>query len=149
MRQTSVFTSLPLSMRKNIALRALYDFANSIVMIVFLFYFSQWLVVEQHVSELRYNLLLVAASLLFILLAPYLGKLIDHGASKIKGLRIRTLISVAMYSIVGTMVLRAPHHTIPIMILYVIAMAAYLICFVYYTPMLNDLAVKDNNAQIS
>ena len=35
--------------KKNIFLWTLYDFANSIVMIVFFLYFSQWLVIEKNV----------------------------------------------------------------------------------------------------
>ena len=37
--------------RKNIALWTLYDFANSIVVVVFFLYFSQWLVVDKGVSD--------------------------------------------------------------------------------------------------
>lgn len=53
-------------MKKNIFLWALYDFANSIIMIVFLFYFSQWLVVDSQKPDWWYNVVLVASSLLFI-----------------------------------------------------------------------------------
>ncbi|MBP6910670.1 hypothetical protein KBC03_03640 [Patescibacteria group bacterium] len=137
-------------MRKNIALRALYDFANSMVMIIFLFYFSQWLVVEHGVPEIWYNVTLIAGSVLFIIFAPYLGKLVDQGASKIKGLRLRTIISIILYGIVGAMALRTPQYIVAITIIYSLALAAYLLCFVYYTPMLADLAEKQgNNAQVS
>jgi hypothetical protein len=70
-------------MKKNIILRALYDFANSLVMIIFLFYFSQRLVIDQGVAEIWYNVSLIAASGIFILISPYLSKLVDQGANKI------------------------------------------------------------------
>ena len=73
-----LFTRRKDPMKKNVFLRSLYGFADSIVMIVFLFYFSEWLVIDQHVTELRYNISLIGASVLFILLAPILGKKVDQ-----------------------------------------------------------------------
>ena len=43
--------------RKNIFLWTLYDFANSIVTIVFFLYFSEWLVIDNGVSDFSYNMI--------------------------------------------------------------------------------------------
>ena len=56
-------------MRKNIFLWALYDFANSIIMIVFLFYFSQWLVVDSGKPDWWYNATLIGPITWSIILA--------------------------------------------------------------------------------
>jgi UMF1 family MFS transporter len=136
-------------MKKNIILRALYDFANSLVMIIFLFYFSQRLVIDQGVAEIWYNVSLIAASGIFILISPYLSKLVDQGANKIHWLRFRTIVAVILFAIVWSMTLWTPEYTIFITILYAVAMGCYLLCFVYYTPMLNDLATHENHAQVS
>ena len=43
--------------KKNIFFWTLYDFANSIVAIVFFLYFSQWLVVDKGVPDFWYNMI--------------------------------------------------------------------------------------------
>ena len=136
-------------MRKNIFLRALYDFANSIVMIVFLFYFSQRLVVERWVSEMRYNGSLIMSSILFILIAPFISKKTDQGASKIRWLRVYTILAFLLFGAVGLLTRFMPQHTLVATILYAVSMTVYLICFLYYTPMLNDLATQWDHAKIS
>jgi len=48
------------------------------------------------------------------------------------------------------MTLRAPQYVFLITVLFACAMAAYLMCFVYYTPMMNDLSFhKNNHGQVS
>ena len=42
--------------KKNVFLWALYDFANSLVSIVFFLYFAQWLVIDQGVADIWFNL---------------------------------------------------------------------------------------------
>ncbi len=44
---------------KRLVLWSLYDFANSIVMIVFFLYYSQWLVVDRGVSDFWFNMTFV------------------------------------------------------------------------------------------
>jgi len=136
-------------MRENIFLRAMYDFANSLVMIIFLFYFSQWIVIDQGLSEIRRNGTLIVASIIFILISPHLSRMIDRGASKINGLRKFTLLSVLLFAIVSLMAMYTPQHVYLIIALYSLAMGVYLLCFVFYTPMLRDLATHDTYGKIS
>lgn len=136
-------------LKKNIFLRTMYDFANSLVMIIFLFSFSQRVVLDNQLSELWWNITLPIASLVFILLAPYAGKYIDHGGSKIQGLRLWTTVSLSLFACCGLLANLSPQAVYLTIILYALAMWAYLLCFVYYTPMLYDLTTKDNFWQIS
>ena len=69
-------------MKRNIFLWALYDFANSLVMIIFLFYFSQWLVIESGKPDWWFNAMLIVSSVLFILTAPIAGQIIDKTGKK-------------------------------------------------------------------
>src|SRR5947209_4359147 len=56
--------------KKNIFYWALYGFAKDIVIVAFALYFSQWLVVQNGVSDIWYNLIFVGASILLICSAP-------------------------------------------------------------------------------
>ena len=56
--------------RKSVVLWCLYDFATSIAVMVFIVYFSQWLVVENHVADIWYNFIFVGASLLLAVTVP-------------------------------------------------------------------------------
>src|SRR3989344_6086126 len=94
-----------MNIRRNIFLWALYDFANSIVLIAFLFYFSQWLVVDHGKPSWWFNGSLVASSALFIITAPFLSKRIDRTKNKINGLRLWTALSFIGFAALSIMAL--------------------------------------------
>lgn len=62
---------------KNIFLWALYDFANSLVSIVFFLYFAQWVVIEKGLSDLSFNLTFTISTIFLICTAPFLGVMLD------------------------------------------------------------------------
>ena len=126
--------------KKNLFLWSLYDFANSIVLIAFLFYFSQWLVIDQGKPAWWYNLALIISSALFIITAPIVSKRIDAGKSKIKGLRFWSLLAFIGYVVVSLLVMLSGDAEILVTVLYTLSTYAYLVCFLYFTPMLNDLS---------
>jgi hypothetical protein len=95
-------------MKKNVFLWALYDFANSIVMIVFLFYFSQWLVVDSGKPDWWFNATLIMSSLLFILTAPVAGQRLDATGHKLSGVRVTSVIMFVFYFSAALVVLFAP-----------------------------------------
>ncbi len=136
-------------MNRKIAYWALYDFANSIVLIAFLFYFSQWLVIDRGKPAWWYNGALIASSLLFIATAPYLSKKIDSSNIKITGLRIWTLLSFFGFVVVSLLAMLTTGGEFFITVLYSLTTYAYLVCFLYFTPMLNDLSTKGNRAWVS
>ncbi|MDB5259329.1 MAG: hypothetical protein JWO73_537 [Candidatus Taylorbacteria bacterium] len=136
-------------MKKNIFLWSLYDFANSIIMIVFLFYFSQWIVVDSGKPDWWYNATLVVSSILFILTAPSIGRRIDMTGNKISGLRWTTVITIGLYAVTTGITLFAPSQVLLAVILFTLALYFYLMSFVYYTPMMNDLSTEANRSQIS
>ncbi len=136
-------------MKKNIFLWSLYDFANSIIMIVFLFYFSQWIVIDSHKPDWWYNATLIISSVLFIVIAPIFAKKIDATGKKIGGLRVTTAITFVLYFITACITLFAPSHVVWAVILFTLALAVYLLSFVYYTPMMNDLSTDVNKGFVS
>lgn len=126
--------------KKNIFFWALYDFANSIAMMAFLFYFSQWLVINQGKPIWWYNLALIISSVLFIVTAPIISKKIDTTKVKIYGLRFWTLITFAGYFLVSLFVMLTKNTEIIVTVLYTLSSYAYLVCFLYFSPMLNDFS---------
>lgn len=136
-------------MKKNIFLWALYDFANSILMIAFLFYFSQWLVVDSHKPDWWYNATLVVSSLLFIITAPIAGRRLDAMAKKLSGVRVTTIITFLLYLATALITLFAPSQALLATILFTLGLYFYLLSFVYYTPMVNDLATEANKGWVS
>lgn len=136
-------------MRARIFYWGLYDFANSIVMVTFLFYFSQWIVTIEGHPSWWYNATLVLSSLLFIATTPFLSRQVDIDGEKMRGLRLWTSLSALSFSAVALIALFS--HTLDVLalLLYAFAMYAYLVCFVYFTPMLNDLSTVLDRSRIS
>ncbi len=136
-------------MRKNIFFWTLYDFANSIVMIVFLFYFSQWLVVDSGKPDWWFNAILAGSSSLFVLTAPILGRRLDYSQKKLSGVRITTVITFLLFSGTALVTLFAPAHVLLAALVYTCGLYFYLLSFVYYTPMLSDISDTTNRNFVS
>ena len=136
-----------MSNRKNIFLWALYDFANSIVMIAFLFYFSQWLVIDMGWSDAWYNATLVIGSIAFLIVGPVLGSICDKTGDRMKGLRVSTIITIVLF--LATSISALLSSPLAAVIFYSLALAAYLISFVFYTPLMNDLVTSKDYGNIS
>ncbi len=138
-----------MQVRKNIFLWALYDFANSIIMIVFLFYFSQWLVIDSGKPDWWYNSVLVISSLFFILTAPVVGQRLDETGHKLRGVRFYSIITFIFYLFTALIALFAPSQVLLAIICFTLAMYFYLMTFIYYTPMINDISTDANRGWVS
>jgi UMF1 family MFS transporter len=136
-------------MKKKITYWAMYDFANSFVQMAYLFYFSQWLVIDQGKSAWWYNLALILSSILFFLTAPYIGKVIDTSKVKIIGLRTWTILSFLGFLSLALLMMLTDGQEILATALFIFSTYTYLVSFLYYTPMLNDLSTKENCSWIS
>ena len=136
-------------MKKNIFLWTLYDFANSIIMIAFLFYFSQWLTVDSAKPDWWFNVTLIVSSALYLVTAPFLAHRLDINHKKLFGLRIMSLILVIFYVLTALVMLLAPTHALLATVFFTLSMYTYLLSFIYYTPMLNDLTNDTNRGWVS
>lgn len=132
--------------KKSLFLWSLYDFSNSIVLMGFLFYFSQWLVIDQGKPAWWYNAALVISSALFILTAPIISRKIDATNIKIKGLRIWTAVTFLGYLATALTATLTSDTEILATVFYTLATYGYLVCFLYFTPMLNDLSDKNDRS---
>lgn len=136
-------------MKKNIYLWSLYDFANSIIMIVFLFYFSQWLIVDSHKPDWWFNATLIISSILFILTAPVIGQRLDMTRRKLFGVRWATFIMFFIYLATSGVVLFAPSYVLLAAILFTFALYFYIVSFIFYTPIINDISDDSNRGYVS
>src|SRR5260370_8396317 len=83
--------------KKNLFLWSLYDFANSIVFINFLLYFSQWLVIDGGLSDFWYNATFPISTVLLFITAPSLAAYNDkHGGRKLS-LNVSTVCTASFY----------------------------------------------------
>ena len=115
----------------------------------FLFYFSQWLVIDRGQPAWWYNFSLIISSVLFLITAPKASYLIDQTGKKIKGLRWWTAMSFIGFTATALMTVLVSGFELLATIFYTLAMYAYLMCFLYFTPMLNDLSRSNNRSWIS
>ncbi len=127
----------------------LYDFANSIVMIAFFLYFSQWLVVDRKVSDLWFNTTLIASSLIYLFFGPVLGSIADRSGNKTTGIRVTTILAAALYFITGLVAVSYPTHEVVASIFFTLGSAAYLLSFIYYNSFLDELAPPEKRGVVS
>ncbi len=135
--------------RKRLFLWSLYDFANSIVLMASLFYFSQWLVIDQGKPAWWYNVALIISSILFIISAPAISKKIDKTKAKIAGLRFWTLLTFIGFMSLALLVMLTDGREFLATVVYTLSTYAYLVCFIYFTPMLNDISDNENRSSRS
>lgn len=122
----------------NIVLWVLYDFANSIVSIVFFLYFAQWVVIDQGVSDFHFNLTFTIAAVLLLFTVPLTGSLLDAHFRRIAGLRMATLCTVALYG--GCALHALGGRPGGALVFFTLGLFSYLLSFTFYTPLINDIA---------
>lgn len=129
--------------KKNIFLWALYDFANSITTIVFFLYFSQWLVIQNNVADIWYNLIFVGSTLLLLLTAPVAGVIADKMAIRLPFLQVVTILQFISLLIVCVFTTFLPVTATTVFmaaIWFLLANYFYLFSFSYYNAFLHELA---------
>jgi MFS-type transporter involved in bile tolerance (Atg22 family) len=117
--------------KKNIFLWTLYDFANSVVMIVFFLYFSQWLVVEHGVSDFWYNMIFTIGSLMILVTAPILGSVADSNGKEVSYFNKITILSFLTFLIVSFITLFAPNKVFIAVLFFLLANYFYQFSFVF------------------
>lgn len=129
--------------KKNIFFWSLYDFANSITTIVFFLYFSQWLVIQNKVADIWYNLIFVGSTLLLLCTAPVAGAIADKLSIRLPFLQVVTVLQFISLLIVCvfTTFLPANQTTVFMAALwFLLANYFYLFSFSYYNAFLHEIA---------
>ncbi|MEK6918838.1 MAG: MFS transporter [Nanoarchaeota archaeon] len=133
--------------RSNIIHWVLYDFANSLVSIVFFLYFSQWAVIDRGISDLNFNLTFTISALLLLISVPSTGILLDKHWRRITGLRITTTFAAIFYGTCAIMAIN--NNNTGAIIFFTLGLYSYLLSFTFYTPLINDISTKENIGKIS
>lgn len=133
--------------RRNTFLWVTYDFANSIVSIVFFLYFAQWIVIDRGVSDFYFNLTFTISAILLLLTAPLFGVFLDKFLRRITGLRYSTMCTALFYGISALSAVNGKN--IPALIFFTLGLYAYLQSFTFYTPLINDIADRSKRGLIS
>jgi len=135
--------------KKNIFLWSLYDFANSVVMMVFFLYFAQWLVVDRGVSDFWYNALFIFSTILLIATAPIVSVIADKSGKNFSFLKKNTIIIWILFIVLSLITLFIPDHLVLAMLVFVLGNFMYQLAFTFYTPLLNELAPPEKRGLVS
>jgi len=133
--------------KKNVFLWVLYDFANSIVSIVFFLYFAQWVVIDGGVKDLYFNLTFTIAAFLLLLTVPVTGSLLDSVLRRISGVRFTTILTAIFYG--GCAFFAIAGNQTPALLAFTFGLYFYLLSFTFYTPLLNDIATPERRGRVS
>lgn len=133
--------------KRNVLLWVIYDFANSIVSIVFFLYFAQWLVIDRGVSDFYFNLTFTISAILLLFTVPLTGYLLDKFLRRIAGLRFATLLTVLFYGLCS--LFAVTDNTIGALIFFTLGLYSYLLSFTFYTPLLNDISKPEKRGLVS
>jgi UMF1 family MFS transporter len=137
---------------KRATIWALYNYAGAFAAAVFAIYFSQWLVIDNHVSDFKFNMIFVVSSFLLLITAPLFGVLVDKVRVKMPALRLVTVFSFLSLLAVGLLAQFAPAnaHIINLVIAFlIIGQYFYQLSFVFYDPLLKELGEETEQAKIS
>lgn len=133
--------------KRNVFLWVFYDFANSIVSIVFFLYFAQWIVIERGVADIWFNLTFTASAFLLLLTVPVTGVLLDKYWRRIVGLRYATLGTGTFYGLCALFAITG--QNIPALITFTLGMYFWLLSFTFYTPLLKDISSPERRGRVS
>lgn len=133
--------------RKNRALWILYDFANSIVSIVFFLYFAQWIVIDKGIPDFYFNLTFTISAILLFISVPIIGYYSGKLFRRISGLRITTVLSALFYGLCSVFAIF--NFEIYSLICFTIGLYFYLLSFTFYTPLINDISHSEKRGFLS
>lgn len=134
--------------KKKLYLWSLYDFANSIVYINFILYFAQWIVVDAGLSDFSYNAIFAITTVILLFTAPILATRTDlHGGGKF-WLNISTIGTFVFYGLVAILASMNSNMWL-IAILFLIGQYFYQLSFVFYNPMLDEIADDAHKSRVS
>jgi MFS transporter, UMF1 family len=134
--------------KKKLFLWSLYDFANSIVFINFLLYFSQWLVIDGGLSDFWYNATFAISTILLFLTAPVLAAYTDKYGGRKYFLNIFTTCTAVSYGLAATLAYTG-WHIFWVTTFFLLGQYFYQFCFVFYNPMIEEISDVSHRTRAS
>lgn len=134
--------------KKKLFLWALYDFANSIIYVTFVLYFAVWIVVDAGLSDFSYNAIFAITSLVLLFTAPALAAYTDKHGGRKKYLNLATIGNFVGY---GAAAILASHNAnvYLVALMFLIGQYFYQLAFIFFNPLLNDLADEAHRSRAS
>ena len=130
--------------KRNLFLWTLYDFANSFVYIAFFLFFSQWIVIEQGIPDLWFNLSFTASSIILLFFAPLIGIKLDQKWKKLPGLRLSTIGILFFYSLSAFSAIQ--ESALTSLILFSLGFLFFSLSFIFYVPLINEVSSSQKKA---
>jgi len=135
--------------KKNLFLWSLYDFANSIIYVNFLLYFAQWLVIDGGLSDFWYNAIFAIATIVLLFSAPMLAAQTDRNGGKKFFLNLSTVGTFIAYGLAVWLAYGGVQNVIWVATLFLLGQYFYQLAFVFYNPMLAEIADEKHRARAS
>ena len=126
----------------------LYDFANSIVFINFLLYFSQWMVIDGGLSDLWYNVIFAITSIMLLLSAPTLASFTDKFGGRKYLLRYSTFGTFLGYGL-ATVFAYLSLNIFLIAAMFLIGQYFYQLSFVFYNSLIDEVSDEQHRSRVS
>lgn len=128
---------------------SLYDFANSIIFINFLLYFSQWMVIDGGLSDFWYNAIFAITSILLFLSAPTLASFTDKYGGRKYLLNFATVGTFLGYGLATVFAYLGTQYIFIIALLFLMGQYFYQLSFVFYNTLIEDVADVEHRARAS
>src|SRR3989344_3746189 len=135
--------------KKKLFLLAMYDFANSIIYVNFLLYFAQWLVVDAGLSDFWYNAIFAITTLFLLATAPVLAAQTDRNGGRKFFLNFATVGTFLSYGLAVAVAYLGTSHMLVVALLFLLGQYFYQLSFVFYNPMLEEIADVEHRARAS
>ena len=134
--------------KKQVWLWSLYDFANSIVYINFILYFAQWIVVDKGLSDFWYNAIFAIVTLVLLFTAPILAARTDLSGGRMRWLNIATVATFICYGLVAVLA-GMNSSVLLIILLFALGQYFYQLSFIFYNPLLDEIADDAHKSRVS
>ena len=134
--------------KRKLFLWALYDFANSIVFINFLLYFSQWLVIDGGLSDFWFNASFAISTVLLFFSAPVLAARTDRSGGRKFYLNLATVGTAVSYALAAVLAYRRAHIVL-ITLFFLLGQYFYQLCFVFYNPLIEEISDLSHRSRAS
>lgn len=135
--------------KRKLFLWSLYDFANSIIYVNFLLYFAQWMVIDGGLSDFWYNAIFAIATVMLLFSAPMLAAQTDRNGGKKYFLNLSTIGTFVAYGLAVWIAYMGTGYAIWAAALFLIGQYFYQLSFVFYNPMLAEIADEEHRARAS
>lgn len=135
--------------KKNVFLWTLYDFANSIAIIVFFLYFSQWLVIDKGLPDFWYNMLFTLGSLMLLATTPVFGSMADKTGEHRRYLNWSTALFATLLFATTLITLFWSGEVYLAALTFLLANYFYQFSFTFYNALLYHIAPPEKWGRIS